>query len=209
MPKLLEPNSSQTDCNLKLLLILPATVRGSTSGSGSAGSELHGTDAVGLDSPLGQRTNKRYHQYPRRRHPEQALIPETDPQEALPDSDNCILRVGKRRCWENSVRHSSERRRTIRLCRHIQHLAGPRWQAVKTFAIGSTAPNTLLAQVHNRMPVILEPAHASARLDTKSTDIAHFLDSLRPLPPDQLEMYPVSRRINWARNDSPDLIQNS
>ena len=85
----------------------------------------------------------------------------------------------------------------------------PDGEAVKTFAIVTTAPNSLLAQVHNRMPVILEPAQEAEWLDTKATDIAGFLESLRPLPPDQLEMYPVSRRVNWARNDFPDLILQS
>ena len=56
------------------------------------------------------------------------------------------------------------------------------------------------------MPVILEPAQEAVWLDTKSTDIAHFLESLRDFPPEQLEMYPVSLRVNWPRNDSPDLI---
>ena len=85
----------------------------------------------------------------------------------------------------------------------------PDGEAVKTFAIVTTPPNSLLAHVHNRMPVILEPAQEAEWLDTKATDIAGFLESLRPLPPDQLEMYPVSRRVNWARNDFPDLILQS
>ena len=63
--------------------------------------------------------------------------------------------------------------------------------------------------IHNRMPVILEPAQENEWLDTKATEIAEFLAWLEPFPPHQLEAYPVSRKVNWARNDSPDLILKS
>ena len=78
---------------------------------------------------------------------------------------------------------------------------------IKTFAIITTAPNEFLAQVHNRMPVILQPEQENLWLTTEPDKIDSLLQSLRPLPPDQLEMYPVSRNVNWARNDSPELIQ--
>ena len=84
---------------------------------------------------------------------------------------------------------------------------GTQENEIKTFAIITTAPNEFLAQVHNRMPVILQPEQETVWLTTEPDNIDSLLQSLRPLPPDQLEMYPVSRNVNWARNDSPELIQ--
>ena len=77
----------------------------------------------------------------------------------------------------------------------------------KTFAILTTAPNELLAQVHNRMPVILQPQQEIEWLTTEPSKVDELLKSLQPMPADQLELYPVSRMVNWVKNDSPRLIQ--
>ena len=77
----------------------------------------------------------------------------------------------------------------------------------KTFAIITTAPNELLAQVHNRMPLILRPEQESLWLTTEPGKIDSLLLSLQPLPAEELEMYPVSRAVNWAGNDSPQLVE--
>ena len=84
---------------------------------------------------------------------------------------------------------------------------GTQEHEIKTFAIITTAPDKFLAQVHNRMPVILQPEQETVWLTTEPDKIDSLLQSLRPLPPDQLEMYSVSRNVNWARNDSPELVQ--
>ena len=84
---------------------------------------------------------------------------------------------------------------------------GTQEHEIKTFAIITTAPDKFLAQVHNRMPVILQPEQETVWLTTEPDKIDSLLQSLRALPPDQLEMYSVSRNVNWARNDSPELVQ--
>ena len=78
---------------------------------------------------------------------------------------------------------------------------------IKTFAIVTTAPNELLAQVHNRMPVILQPDLEALWLTTEPAKTDWLLEALQPFPQEQLEMYPVSRKVNWTGNDSPELIQ--
>ena len=80
-------------------------------------------------------------------------------------------------------------------------------EETKTFAIITTAPNELLAQVHNRMPLILRPEQESLWLTTEPGKIDSLLLSLQPLPAKELEMYPVSRAVNWAGNDSPQLVE--
>ena len=77
----------------------------------------------------------------------------------------------------------------------------------KTFAIITTAPNEFLAQVHDRLPLILQPEQESLWLTTEPGKIDSLLQSLQPLPAEELEMYPVSRAVNWAGNDSPQLVE--
>lgn len=77
----------------------------------------------------------------------------------------------------------------------------------KTFAILTSAPNELLAAVHNRMPVILTPEQERLWLTTEPAKTESLLQSLQSLPPEQLEMYRVSREVNRAQNDSPELIR--
>jgi putative SOS response-associated peptidase YedK len=63
-----------------------------------------------------------------------------------------------------------------------------------------------MAQVHNRMPLILSPEQEAAWLTTEPDKTASLLDSLQPLSPELMEMYSVSRNVNSGRIDSPELI---
>ena len=84
---------------------------------------------------------------------------------------------------------------------------GPEGKINRTFAIVTTAPNELLAKVHNRMPFILEPEEEDLWLSAKPENIEGLLARLKPLSGEKLEMYRVSKMVNWVRNDSPDLVQ--
>jgi len=77
----------------------------------------------------------------------------------------------------------------------------------KTFAIITTAPNEFLAQIHNRMPLILRSEQENLWLTTEPGKIDSLLQSLQPLPAEELEMYPVSRMVNRVGNDSPQLVE--
>ncbi len=67
-----------------------------------------------------------------------------------------------------------------------------------------TCPATgRLAALHDRMPVILAPGAVARWLDPACPDPGALLT---PYPDDQLEIHPVSRRVNSPRNDSPDLL---
>ena len=57
------------------------------------------------------------------------------------------------------------------------------------------------APIHNRMPVILEPADYDRWLDPSQPGAQALL---RPCPDEWLEAYPVSTRVNTPRNDSAD-----
>ena len=42
---------------------------------------------------------------------------------------------------------------------------------------------------------------------SSQTDPGRFLDEAEPYPADDMEAYPVSRLVNSARNNSPELIR--
>ena len=77
---------------------------------------------------------------------------------------------------------------------------------LETFAILTTAPNELAAQIQDRMPVILAPEHYGWWLyeDGKEEDLKSLL---APYPAEHMKCYRVSRLVNNTRNDSPKCIQ--
>lgn len=84
------------------------------------------------------------------------------------------------------------------------------WQSadgglLETCTILTTTPNELMAPIHDRMPVILEPQDYDMwlSLDTPADQLNHLL---RPFDPAQLLAYPVSTAVNKPQNDTPDII---
>ena len=75
---------------------------------------------------------------------------------------------------------------------------------VETCTIVTTEPNAVTAPIHNRMPVILDPADYERWLDPSQPEAEALL---RPCPDDWLEAFAVSTRVNTPRNDSADLIE--
>lgn len=68
----------------------------------------------------------------------------------------------------------------------------------------TTSANTLIAPVHDRMPVILQPSAIDAWLDPKYKGIGPLL---QPYPDDAMAWYPVSDAVNSPRNNGPELIR--
>ena len=84
--------------------------------------------------------------------------------------------------------------------------AEPESDWIRTFTIVTTTANATLAPIHDRMPVILAPSDWGAWLDPGTPDPGALRDLLRPAPDDLLIRYPVTKRVNNARNDGPDLV---
>jgi putative SOS response-associated peptidase YedK len=76
-----------------------------------------------------------------------------------------------------------------------------------TCAIITVAPNDLLAEIHNRMPAILERPDEDRWLDPRVTEVAELLACLRPLPADRMEAYPVSALVSSPGNEGPELVE--
>jgi putative SOS response-associated peptidase YedK len=71
-------------------------------------------------------------------------------------------------------------------------------KTLKSAAMIITAPNAWTAEVHDRMPVVLEERDFSAWLEQGGTNL------LKPAPNDILQRWPVSKRVNSSRADAED-----
>lgn len=78
---------------------------------------------------------------------------------------------------------------------------------LRSATILTTRPNSLLGQIHNRMPVILPELDWDRWLDPAVTDAASFFGLLGPAPDDLLEAVPVGPLVNSARNQGRELIE--
>jgi putative SOS response-associated peptidase YedK len=75
----------------------------------------------------------------------------------------------------------------------------------RSFTILTTAANDLVASIHDRMPVILQPQDEAPWLDP-SSDPDTLLKLLKPYPSEAMTTYQVSQLVNSPRNDSPDCL---
>lgn len=82
----------------------------------------------------------------------------------------------------------------------------PHGQIVRSFTIITTMANALVAQLHDRMPVILAPADWPAWLGEQEASEDELKRLLRPYPADGLRMWPVGRRVNRVGQEGPDLL---
>lgn len=78
--------------------------------------------------------------------------------------------------------------------------------AVKTFSIITAPPNTEVAPLHNRMPMVLPQKEQQQRW-LQNLDIAQVMELLQPPPDGILDYYQVSDKVNSVKNDSPELHQ--
>ena len=89
----------------------------------------------------------------------------------------------------------------------LEHWHGPEGD-VSTFTILTTNANSLMAKIHDRMPVIIRLDDYATWLDTNFTDVIKIQVMTLPYPDRFMEAYPVSRKVNSPQHDSPDLIED-
>lgn len=78
-------------------------------------------------------------------------------------------------------------------------------EPVDTCTIITTTPNQLVAEIHNRMPVILPPESWDPWL-SRDTEPVEAAALMKPLPDGMLRATPVSRTVNSPKNDGPECI---
>jgi putative SOS response-associated peptidase YedK len=76
---------------------------------------------------------------------------------------------------------------------------------LETFSIITTDPNSLVAPLHNRMPVIIERKDYDRWLASERS-AQPPLDLLRPFPAEQMIAWEVGPAVGNVRNDSADLL---
>ncbi len=76
----------------------------------------------------------------------------------------------------------------------------------RTFTIITTTPNEALADLHDRMPVIIGEDAWDRWLDPAPPDLSELLGLLVPDATVGLDVHPVSRAVNDVRRDGPELI---
>jgi putative SOS response-associated peptidase YedK len=79
----------------------------------------------------------------------------------------------------------------------------PDGSLLRSTCIVTTAANSLLASRHERMPVIVGAADWCAWLDGPTARLERLL---APYPAATLQVWPVRRRIGWARGQEAELI---
>jgi len=80
----------------------------------------------------------------------------------------------------------------------------PEGEEVRSFSILTTAPNSLMAKIHDRMPVILDRETEKRWIENVPEEA--LLEFLKPCHSESLVAFPVSSLVNSPKNDNPELI---
>lgn len=78
---------------------------------------------------------------------------------------------------------------------------------VYSYTIITTAPNALMAPIHNRMPAILSQDDEEFWLNPDETEATRLLPLLTPYAAEKMQATPVSRAVNNVRNEGASLLQ--
>jgi putative SOS response-associated peptidase YedK len=80
----------------------------------------------------------------------------------------------------------------------------PAGQVLESCSILTTAPNELLKDVHDRMPLILPHRHYRAWLTAPATEAERLAELLVPFDARLMRRYPVSALVNKPQNEGPE-----
>lgn len=83
----------------------------------------------------------------------------------------------------------------------------PDGDVLRTCAIITVEPNRKMSEIHNRMPAMLRQEDEDLWLNAAEKDPAQLLRVLKPYPDDEMEIYPVSRKVNSPAFDDPACIE--
>jgi putative SOS response-associated peptidase YedK len=80
-------------------------------------------------------------------------------------------------------------------------------ERVHSFAIITTTPNEMCAELHNRMPVLLGREVWPEWLGEEPADSSRLKALLSPYPSEEMICWPVSARVGNVKNNDPSLIE--
>jgi putative SOS response-associated peptidase YedK len=76
-----------------------------------------------------------------------------------------------------------------------------------TASVITTAATDDVGQIHDRMPMIIEPDLWADWLDPDNTELSQLLAAMVPAMQGAMTSYPVSTAVNFVRNNGPELIR--
>ena len=88
-----------------------------------------------------------------------------------------------------------------------EHWVGQDGQVIESCTLLTTEPNDMLAPIHNRMPVILDPKDYAQWLDPEQQAADGVKPLLRPYPSDLMTAYSISLRVNNPKNDDAQCLE--
>jgi putative SOS response-associated peptidase YedK len=126
---------------------------------------------------------------------------------ALPDSGRRVLRVDEE--WEKQTTLLLRGRRgeVFAFAGLWDRWTDPRGEVVGSCTILTTTPNALLADIHDRMPAILQPDNYDLWLNPTAQNTESALRLLSPYT-GPMRRYPVSTRVNQVQNDDADCAKS-
>jgi putative SOS response-associated peptidase YedK len=97
----------------------------------------------------------------------------------------------------------------------LLHFAGlwDRWkskesgQVIESCSIVIGPASEAVQPIHDRNPFLIPPERQEAWLDPKLNDPAKVMQLLQPAPADAVKFHRVSKRVNNARNEGPELAE--
>jgi putative SOS response-associated peptidase YedK len=79
-------------------------------------------------------------------------------------------------------------------------------EEIPTFAIITMEANAFMHQLHDRMPAILSAEEAQQWID-KRTSFEEAMQLLKPYAPEKMEAFEVSKDVNKAGNNFPEILE--
>lgn len=79
-------------------------------------------------------------------------------------------------------------------------------ETIYSCTIITTAPNALMEDIHDRMPVILKREDEESWLNRSIEDTDSLKQLLTMYPAEEMEAYEVSSEVNSPKNDNPNII---
>jgi putative SOS response-associated peptidase YedK len=90
-----------------------------------------------------------------------------------------------------------------------ERLEGPEVEPLESCLVLTTAANDVVRPIHDRMPVILDPASYAQWLDPSPRDGPGLLAAVRRLPEDLFESYTVSPMVNRPGVEDPRCVERA
>ncbi len=73
---------------------------------------------------------------------------------------------------------------------------------LRTFCVITCEPNELMAMIHDRMPVIIDPKDYERWLSPEPDPY----DLLKPFPAENMKMWPIGKKVGSPKNNTPDIL---